>query len=57
MDKKARRLRGYPRYDDDTHLFQLPINRVLFTSFKVQCVAEGVTVRDKIISLVKSSLS
>ena len=57
MEEKARRLRGYPRYDDDTHLFQLPINRVLFTSFKVQCVAEGVTVRDKIISLVKSSLS
>ena len=56
MDKKAERLRGFPRYDDETHLYMLPINKKLFKSFKAQCVEEEVTVRDKLISLVKSSL-
>ena len=53
----ASRLRGFPRYDDETHLYQLPINKELFKSFKAQCVEEEVTVRDKLISLVKLSLS
>ena len=57
MDKMASRLRGFPRYDDETHLYQLPINKKLFKSFKAQCVEEEVTVRDKLINLVESSLS
>ena len=56
MEEKARRLRGFPRYDDETHLYQLPIDRKLFKNFKAQCVEEEVTVREKLISLVKSSL-
>ena len=57
MDKKASRLRGYPRYNDETHLYQLPINKVLFKRFRTQCIEEEVTVRDKLINLVESSLS
>jgi hypothetical protein len=57
MDKKAERLRGFPRYDDETHLYMLPINKKLFKSFKAQCVEEEVTVRDKLTSLVELSLS
>jgi|TARA_R100001530_G_scaffold9605_3_gene9713 hypothetical protein len=57
MEEKARRLRGFPRYDNETHLYQLPISKELFKSFKARCVEEEVTVREKLISLVESSLS
>ena len=55
MDKKAERLR-YPQYDESVHLFQLPIDKELFTKFKAQCVKDGVTMRDKMTDMVKSSL-
>ena len=58
MDKKARRLRDFPkpRYDEDIHLFHLPIDKELWKKFKTQCVTEGLTIREKLTSLVKSSL-
>ena len=55
MDKKAERLR-YPQYDESVHLFQLPIDKKLFTKFKAQCVSDGVTMRDKMTSMIESSL-
>ena len=57
MDKKASRLRGFPREGDDMHVFNLYINNELFVNFKAQCVTENITVREKLIDLVKSSLS
>ena len=56
MDKKAARLRGYPRYDEGVHIFQLPIDKELFTKFKAQCVEDGLTMRDKITEMIESSL-
>ena len=56
MDKKASRLRGFPREGEDFHVFNLYLDKELFTSFKAQCVAEKTTVRLKLIGLVKSSL-
>ena len=55
MDKKAERLR-YPQYDESVHLFQLPIDKKLFIKFKAQCVKDGVTMRDKMTDMIKSSL-
>ena len=54
MDKKAERLRFY---DDSMHLFQLPIEKELFTKFKAQCVLEGTTMKDKMKEMIESSLS
>ena len=54
MDKKAARLRFY---DDSIHLFQLPIKKEIFTKFKAQCVLDGVTMKDKVTDMIKSSLS
>ena len=53
MDKKAERLRFY---DDSVHIFQLPINKDLFTRFKAQCVQDGVTMKDKMTNMIESSL-
>ena len=55
MDKKAERLR-YPQYDESVLIFMLPIDKELFTKFKAQCVKDGVTMRDKMTDMVKSSL-
>jgi hypothetical protein len=55
MDKKVERLR-YPQYDESVHLFQLPIDKKLFIKFKTQCVKDGVTMRDKMTDMIKSSL-
>ena len=55
MDKKAARLR-YPQYDESVHIFMLPIDKELFIKFKAQCVKDGVTMRDKMTDMVKSSL-
>ena len=55
MDKGAERLR-YPQYDESVHIFMLPIDKELFTKFKAQCVKDGVTMRDKMTDMVKSSL-
>ena len=55
MDKKAARLR-YPQYDESVHIFQLPIDKKLFTKFKAQCVEDGLTMRDKITEMIESSL-
>ena len=55
MDKKAARLR-YPQYDESVHIFQLPIDKKLFTKFKAQCVEDGLTMRDKITKMIESSL-
>jgi len=57
MDKKASRLRGFPREGSDIHIFNLYIDNDMFKNFKTQCVIEGVTVREKLIALVESSLS
>ena len=57
MDKKAERLRGFRRDGDDVHIFNLYIDNELFTTFKAQCVIDGKTVREKLIELIKSSLS
>ena len=54
MDKKAERLRY--KYDDGIQFYQLPIDRDLFPKFKAQCVKDGVTMRDKMTDMVKSSL-
>jgi hypothetical protein len=56
MDKMAARLRGFPREGDDIHIFNLYIDNEMFKNFKTQCVIEGVTVREKLIELVESSL-
>ena len=56
MDKKASRLRGFPRDGDDTHIFNLYIGNKLFNDLKVQCVIEGLTIREKLIDLVKQYL-
>ena len=53
MDKKAERLRFY---DDSIHIFQLPIAKDMFTKFKAQCVKDGVTMKDKMTSMVESCL-
>ena len=53
MDKKAERLRFY---DDSIHIFQLPIAKDLFTKFKAQCVKDGVTMKDKMTDMIRSSL-
>jgi len=53
MDKKAKRLRFY---DDSFHIFQLPIAKDLFIKFKAQCVIDGVTMKEKLTSMVESSL-
>ena len=53
MDKKAERLRFY---DDSIHIFQLPIDKDLFTKFKAQCVKDGVTMKDKLTEMIESSL-
>ena len=57
MDKKASRLRGFPREGDEFHVFNLYLDRELFTRFKAKCVTEDTTVRLKLIELVESSLS
>ena len=54
MDKKAERLRY--KYDDGIQFYQLPIDRDLFTKFKTQCVKDGVTMKDKMTDMIKSSL-
>ena len=54
MDKKAERLRY--KYDDGIQFYQLPIDRDLFTKFKVQCVKDGVTMKDKLTEMIESSL-
>ena len=54
MDKKAERLRY--KYDDSIQFYQLPIDRDLFTKFKVQCVKDGVTMKDKLTEMIESSL-
>ena len=57
MDKKAERLRGLPPRDDESvHIFNLYIDNELFTNFRAQCILEKMTVREKIIALVESSL-
>ena len=56
MDKKASRLRGFPREGDEFHVFNLYLDRELFTRFKAKCVTDGTTVRLKLIELVESSL-
>jgi len=53
MDKKAERLRFY---DDSIHIFQLPIDKDLFTKFKAQCVKDSVTMKDKMTEMIESSL-
>jgi len=53
MEKKAERLRFY---DDSIHIFQLPIDKDLFTKFKAQCVKDGVTMKDKMTDMIESSL-
>jgi len=55
MDKKAQRLR-YPQYDESVHIFMLPIDKEIFTKFKAQCVKDGVTMKDKMTDMIKSSL-
>jgi hypothetical protein len=57
MEKKASRLRGFPRDGDEFHIFNLYLNKELFTKFKAKCVTENTTVRLKLIELVESSLS
>ena len=57
MDKKASRLRGFPRDGEEFHVFNLYLDKELFTKFKAKCVTDGTTVRLKLIELVKSSLS
>ena len=54
MDKKAERLRY--QYNDGIQFYQLPIDRDLFTKFKAQCVKDGVTMKDKLTNMIKSSL-
>ena len=54
MDKKAERLRY--KYEDSIQFYQLPIDRDLFTKFKAQCVKDGVTMKDKMTDMIKSSL-
>mgnify|MGYP003661569723 FL=1 len=54
MDKKAERLRY--KYDDSIQFYQLPIDRALFIKFKAQCVKDGVTIKDKVTDMIKSSL-
>ena len=57
MDKKAERLRGFPRDGDEFHVFNLYLDKEVFRRFKAKCVVEGMTVREKLIELVESSLS
>ena len=57
MDKMSSRLRGFPREGDEFHVFNLYLDRELFTKFKAKCVTENTTVRLKLIELVESSLS
>ena len=54
MDKKAERLRY--KYDDGIQFYQFPIDRDLFTKFKVQCGKDGVTMKDKLTEMIESSL-
>ena len=54
MEKKAERLRY--KYEDSIQFYQLPIDRDLFTKFKAQCVKDGVTMKDKMTDMIKSSL-
>ena len=54
MDKKAERLRY--KYEDSIQFYQLPIDRDLFTKFKAQGVKDGVTMKDKMTDMIKSSL-
>ena len=56
MDKKAGRLRGFPRDGDEFHVFNLYLNKEVFIKFKSQCVVDGVTVREKLINMIESSL-
>jgi len=56
MDKKAERLRGFARDGDEFHVFNLYLNKEVFRKFKSQCVVDGVTVREKLINMIKSSL-
>ena len=58
MDKKIeRKSNNLGFYDDSIHLFQLPIEKELFTKFKAQCVLEGTTMKDKMTEMIESSLS
>jgi len=53
MDKKAERL----RYSNDSlHVLQIPLDKKLFTKFKVQCVKDGMTIKDKVTKMIESSL-
>ena len=54
MEKKAERLRY--QYDDSIQFYQLPIDRKLFTKFKAQCIKDGLTIKDKITEMIRSSL-
>ena len=56
MDKKAGRLRGFPRDGDEFHVFNLYLDKEVFRNFKAQCVVDGVTVREKLINMIESSL-
>ena len=53
MDKKSQRLRIK---NGDTHTLQIPLDRELFTQFKIQCIKDGLTIKDKITSMIESSL-
>ena len=53
MDKKAQRLR---QEDSEIHSLQMYIDRKLFTKFKIQCIRDGITIKDKITKMIESSL-
>jgi|TARA_R100001530_G_scaffold121926_1_gene89446 hypothetical protein len=57
MEEKARRLRGFPREGRDCHVFNLYLDKAVFRNFRAQCIIDGVTVREKLISMIESSLS
>ena len=53
MDKNAQRLRIR---NGDLHSLQIPLDKELFTKFKIQCIRDGITIKDKITKMIKSSL-
>ena len=54
MDKKAERLRN--NNDSENHVLQVDVNKQLFTKFKIQCIKDGLTIKDKITEMIESSL-
>ena len=54
MDKKSKRLRIE---DDDICMLQVPIDKETYISFKIQCLKDGITIKDKITKMIKRSLT